>query len=221
MDLKIMPQTVLHLATSKLREAILSGVFQPGARLTEADLCERMGVSRASIREALRSLAAEKLITIVPNRGPSVTTINWEEAQEIYHVRAMLEGEAAFLAASKLTKTDIAAMRVALAEFEQAVKQNNAAGRLAATGRFYEVILTGCGNRVIHELLQGLVARINFLRARSMSRPGRVKHSVAEMRKILTALEKRDARAARAAAVEHVRLACEAAREGFHSKKAA
>ena len=58
-------------------------------------------------------------------------------------------------------------------------------GRLTSTSRFYEVMLQGCGNSIIRELLQGLVARINFLRSRSMSRPGRDKYSAAEMRRIL------------------------------------
>ena len=62
----------------------------------------RPGVSRTSIREALRSLAAEKLVTIVPNRGPSVTRISWEEADAIYQVRALLEGEAMALLARRI-----------------------------------------------------------------------------------------------------------------------
>jgi DNA-binding GntR family transcriptional regulator len=88
-------------------------------------------------------------------------------------------------------------------------------GRLQSTSQFYEVILGGCGNGIIREVLQGLIARINFLRARSMSRPGRAKHSATELRKILLAIEKKDAEGARAAADGHVKSACAAAREVF------
>src|SRR5690348_15248882 len=95
MDLKVSPVSVQQQAASKLRAAILAGVFQPGDRLVEADLCERLGVSRPSVREALRSLEAEKLVAIVPNRGPLVPLITWEQAKEIYQVRVLLEGEAA------------------------------------------------------------------------------------------------------------------------------
>ncbi|RAI44873.1 GntR family transcriptional regulator [Rhodoplanes roseus] len=60
----------------------------PGERLVEATLAKRMGVSRPSIREAPTQLAAEKLVTITPNKGPSVAAITWSDAQDIYHVRA-------------------------------------------------------------------------------------------------------------------------------------
>jgi DNA-binding GntR family transcriptional regulator len=82
-------------------------------------------------------------------------------------------------------------------------------------------LLAGCGNQIIREMLDGLVARINFLRARSMSRPDRARYSLAEMRRILSAVQKRDVELARTAAVDHVVAACLAAREVFNSKKVA
>jgi DNA-binding GntR family transcriptional regulator len=221
MDLKVEPQTVQVQTANKLRDAILSGYFKPGQRLVEAELCERMEVSRTSMREALRRLEAERLISIIPNRGPSVAEITWEEAKAIYDVRAILEGEAAALFALSATPEEKRAMAQALTAFAEASEANDAIGRLTSTSRFYEVMLQGCGNSIIRELLQGLVARINFLRARSMSRPGRAKYSAAEMRRILKAIEKKDAVGARAAAVEHVRAACAAAEVVFEPRRAA
>jgi DNA-binding GntR family transcriptional regulator len=221
MDLKVEPQTVQVQTANKLRDAIVSGYFKPGQRLVEAELCERMEVSRTSMREALRRLEAEKLISIIPNRGPSVAEITWEEAKAIYDVRAILEGEAAALFAGRATPEEKRAMAQALTAFTEASEANDAIGRLTATSRFYEVMLQGCGNSIIRELLQGLVARINFLRARSMSRPGRDKYSAAEMRRILKAIEKKDAPGARTAAVEHVRAACAAAEGVFEPRQAA
>lgn len=215
MDLRISPQTVLRQTVEKLRSAILSGHFKPGERLVEAELCQRMNVSRTSVREALRRLEAEKLVTVVPNRGPSVSVISWEEAEQIYQVRALLEGEAAALLARRTTNGEVREMREALSAFSEAVAKDDPIARLEATRRFYDVLLKGCGNPVIREILEGLFARINFLRARSMSRPGRAKHSDREMRRILLAINKRDAVAARRAAEEHVKAACEAARLVF------
>lgn len=212
MALKVLPLSVHQQAAEKLRRAILSGLFKPGDRLTEASLCERLGVSRPLIREALRSLEAEKLITIVPNRGPIVPIISWQEAQEIYQVRAVLEGEAAASFAKRAAPADIKTMREALKRFNTANKTGNVFGRLNTTSQFYEVILSGCGNRVIQDILQGLVARITFLRMRSMSKVGRATFSAREMKKILLAVEAGDAKAARSAAVRHVIQACEAAR---------
>ncbi len=220
-DLKIDRLTVQGQAANKLRDAILTGYFKPGQRLIESDLCELMQVSRTSMREALRRLEAERLITIIPNRGPSVSAISWEEAEQIYAVRAMLEGEAVALFARRATLDDNRRMRSALKAFVEADEKDDVIGRLSSTSQFYEVILAGCGNGVIREVLQGLVARINFLRARSMSRPGRAGHSASELRRILMAIEKKDPSAARDAAVVHVQSACAAAREVFEPRVAA
>ncbi len=214
-DLKVTHVSVQLQTTNKLRDAILAGHFKPGDRLIEADLCEMMHVSRTSVREALRHLAAEKLITTVPNKGPSVTEISWPEAEHIYSVRAMLEGEAAALMATRATRDDIRRMKQALDAFEDADARNDPIGRLETTDSFYEVILGGCGNPILRELVDGLHARINFLRGRSMSRRGRGKNSSKEMRRILSAIERKDAAKARSEAIAHVRSACDAAREAF------
>jgi GntR family transcriptional regulator, trigonelline degradation regulator len=209
------PVLVRDLAADTLRKAILTGALKPGERLIEAVLTKRMGISRPSIREALSQLAAEKLVTIVANRGPSVTVITWAEAQDIYHVRSLLEGEAAFLFASRAVKSALVLMSRSLQEFERALKRKDAPQLVASTGEFYALMMEGCGNRIITEMLQGLNARVAVLRARSMSRPGRAKFSLSEMTALLDALKEADAEGARAAAQKHVRAAAAAARESF------
>jgi DNA-binding GntR family transcriptional regulator len=102
-------------------------------------------------------------------------------------------------------------MKMALADFDRAVSLNEPLGRLATTERFYAVILAGCGNPIIAEIIQSLVARINFLRARSMSREGRARQSTLEMWRIFDAIEKRKPAAARQAAIDHVNNAYQAA----------
>jgi len=218
--MKVMPVTITGQTVAKLREAILSGVFQPGERLLEQSLCERMGVSRTSVREALRRLEAERLITITPNRGPSVTEISWDDARAIYEVRALLEGEAAARFAERASARDLSEMKLALADFDRAIATGASLNLLGSTERFYAVILAGCGNPIIAELIQGLVARINFLRARSMSRAGRPRQSTVEMWQIFDAIERRHPDDARAAAVAHVQAACNAAREAYDGELA-
>jgi DNA-binding GntR family transcriptional regulator len=198
-----------------LRDAILAGRFAPGARLVEAELCRLLGVSRPSVREALRQLEAERLVVITPFKGPAVARIDWPEAEQIYEVRALLEGQAAYLFASRASRDQVAAMRAALKRFEDAVRKNDAEARLLHTDEFYNVMLQGCGNGVISDLLTGLHARINFLRARSMSQQGRSSESAAEMRRILTAIAAGDAAKARAACIEHVQRAANAAKASF------
>lgn len=214
-DLRITLSSVQSQVLMKLRTAILNGTFLPGERLVEADLCARTGVSRASIREALRRLEAEKLVTSTLNKGTSVTLISWEEAEELYETRALLEGEAAFRCAEFADAEALVAMRQALDAFDRAVKTRNAMCWVTHTQAFYEVLHAACANRIIKEILEGLSARISFLRSRSMSQPGRAIHSGAEMRRMLEAIERHDSRAARAAALEHVKRAREAAQEVY------
>src|SRR5271167_1412107 len=81
----------------ELRQSIISGRLSPGERLVERELISMMGVSRTVIREALRQLESEGLVAIIPNKGPIVRTLTWEEAQDLYAIRAVLEGLAARL----------------------------------------------------------------------------------------------------------------------------
>lgn len=214
------PTLVRQLAADTLRQAIVTGTLSPGERLVESSLAKRMGVSRPSIREALSQLAAEKIVTITPNRGPAVATITWKEAESIYEVRVLLEGEAGARCAKLASKENIAQMRRALRDFERALAKNeiakNEIARLVtSTGEFYSVLLQTCDNPVITEILERLTARISFLRARSMSRQGRANQSLVEMSAILDAVEAHDPDAARHACVAHVQQAKVAARASF------
>ena len=108
-------------------------------------------------------------------------------------------------------------MRAALTDFKRAAKRENALQRLSATERFYQVMLDHCGNRIISEMLQGLVARITFLRAHSMSRPRRAQVSALEMEGIYHAIAAGDGPAARQASIDHVNAAANAARLVFNA----
>jgi DNA-binding GntR family transcriptional regulator len=206
-DLRISPRTVQQQVVEKLREAIALGMFKPGERLAEAELCDLLGVSRPSIREALRGLEAERLIDMVPNRGPHIAVLTAQQATEIYRVRALLEGEAASIAAQRATPDDLKLMRASLEAFGKAARADDMHLQIACTSAFYGHILRICGNHIIEEMLQGLLARINFLRMRSMSQPGRAKMSLREMKNILDAIADKNGEAARTAAITHVEKA--------------
>lgn len=217
MDLRIAPVTVQQQTVERLRTAILAGMFQPGERLVEAELQALLGISRPSLREALRSLEAERLITIVPNRGPYIPVVPWEEAEQIYLVRALLEGEAAARCAALHDEKTAVALNGAIKLFAAAVRENNSAGCIAAATGFYDVILDHCGNSIIRDTLRRLTARINFLRFRSLSQPGRTDQSLREMEQIAAAIAAGDAETARHAAREHARLASGAARQSYEA----
>ena len=208
---------VPQLAAESLRDAILSGRLGPGERLIEATLAKSLGISRPSLREAISQLGAEKLVTITPNRGATVAVVNWDEAAEIYDVRALLEGEAGYRFAKLATKADIEKMHRALRKFARASERNELRKLVSSTGEFYEVLLRGCGNHTIYDLLKGLNARIGLLRATSMSRAGRRDESLKEMAGILETVEQGDPDAVRARCIFHVRKAAEAAHIYFQN----
>ena len=215
LDLRVSRRSVQQEAVDKLRDAILAGMFQPGNRLTEAKLCTLLGVSRPLLREALRSLQAEHLIEIVPNRGPQIPVLSWREAEEIYEVRALLEGEAAARCAATIKENGLAAVAEQLEAFRQAVADDDLSEQLVAAAEFYAVILRNCGNKVIEQLHGSLVARISFLRTRSMSLSGRANKGYEEMNAIFEAIRQHDPKQARKLAQAHVTNAREAAKLAF------
>ena len=215
LDLRIARRTVQEEVVDKLKQAILSGMFVPGERRVEARLCNSLGVSRQSLREALRSLHAERLIEIVPNRGPQIPVLSWPEAEQIYEVRELLEAEATARCATRITDDELDVMAGCLVAFRRAVRTKDSLEQVRVASQFANVILRNCGNAVLEQLHEGLVARINMLRARSMSVPGRTKASLAEIEAIYEALRKRDVDKARRLARIHVLNACAAAKAAF------
>lgn len=212
LNLRISPRTVQQETVDKLRLAILSGLFQPGSRLVESQLCAQLGISRPSLREALRSLEAERLIEIVPNRGPSIPALSWEEATAIYEVRELLEVEAAGRCASRIPAEQLRELERSLLAFEEAAASHDSLAQVTTAADFYSIILANCGNPILEEVHRGLVARISFFRGRSMSLEGRAQSSLAEMRDIYESIAAGDEKAARKASKKHLLKAKAAAK---------
>jgi DNA-binding GntR family transcriptional regulator len=149
-----------------------------------------------------------------------VAVIDWKAAEQIYEVRALLEGEAAALCAQRVSPEILAEIRRALEGFEKAVEQRDPEERVRTTEAFYEAILKGCGNDVLADAVTRLNARVSLLRATSMSRSGRATESAAELRRMYSEIAKGDIEGARTAAKEHVRSAASAARQVFADQSA-
>ncbi|HWA42311.1 MAG TPA: GntR family transcriptional regulator [Hypericibacter adhaerens] len=212
-DLQISRQaaTLRLMVEDKIRSAISTGRFRPGQRMRERELCELLGVGRTSVREALRQLEAEGLITTTPHRGPIVSTITYEEAQQLYAFRAVLESYAGQEFARRGSAAEMSRLAEAVAEFEKAASGTNQHELLEAKTHFYSTLMDGSGNVFVKQTLTQLHNRINLLRMTSMSRPGRLAHSVAEIKEILEAIRSRDAAKAAAACRHHIEMAAEAA----------
>jgi DNA-binding GntR family transcriptional regulator len=188
----------------RLREAILQGVYKPMDRLREKELCELTGSSRTSIREALRQLEAEQLITVVANQGPVVRAVSVTEAMNIYQVRASLESLACRLFIERMTPVVLEHIN----EIGSSLRAAFEAGDLRAFSlhkdRFYAALAENCGNDVIAAILKTLHARIVLLRMTTLSNPGRPVEAMREVLSIIGFLAERNQEGAEAACRAHI-----------------
>jgi GntR family transcriptional regulator, trigonelline degradation regulator len=183
-----------------LRQAIIEGRLAPGARLTERELTEMMGVSRTVIREALRQLESEGLVAIIPNKGPVVRELSLAEAKDLYHIRAVLEGLAARLFIENAGEAQVRQLAQALDVVAGAYERGDAQEVLETKNRFYDVLFAGARSETLSSMLGTLHARIWRWRALGLSHPQRSaqrsRESVKNLRAMLAAIRKRDADAA-------------------------
>jgi DNA-binding GntR family transcriptional regulator len=183
-----------------LRQAIIDGRLAPGARLTERELTEMMGVSRTVVREALRQLETEGLIENIPNKGPVVRTLSLDEARDLYSVRAVLEGFAARLFADKATEAQIGRLDEALVRVVAAYDSGDASAVLDSKNSFYGVLFEGAGSETLSSMLATLHARIWRWRALGLTHPrrsdDRSRESVGSLQAVLGAIRSRDGDAA-------------------------
>lgn len=215
------PATLRSRVEDYLRNAIMEGHIKGGERLREHELCEQLGISRPTLREALRTLEAERLITIEPHRGPSVMRITEKAARDLYALRALLEGYAAHEFARRAADADIARLRETVARLQQAAARGDKSALLDAKRDFYGVLLDGCDNDLVKDMLPGLLSRINLLRATSFASPDRLPGSMAEIQRLFDCICRRDAEGAQEAARVHIANAEQAAMAVLRAQDAA
>ena len=181
---------------SALREAIVSGVLEPGRRLTERELTLMTGVSRTLVREALRQLEAEGLVTVIPNKGPVVRELTAREAADIYDIRAVLEGLAARQFAKHADESAVLRLRSAAAAAVKAYAQSDLAQALSCHNAFYDELFAGCESETLRSMLATLHARIQRWRALGLAHPkrslNRSREVAAGFKRIVAAIEARD-----------------------------
>jgi len=200
--------TLRTMVEDKLRSAIVAGRFVPGQRLVERELCELLSVGRTSVREGLRQLEAEGLVVTTPHKGPSVSRIDYDETKQLYAVRALLEAFAGRQFAEIGAAEDLERLANAVTNFEAAAKAPEDQRRLMiAKTAFYTVLMEGCQNKFIMQMLSLLHNRVNLLRITSMTQPGRLPYSLAEIREINDAIQARDGARAEAACRHHIEMA--------------
>lgn len=204
--------TLRELALEKMREAILNFHFKPGERLVERKLVDELGVSRTVVREVLRHLDSEGLVHVTPNQGPSVAVADAEVADQIYQLRASLESMAVRELAQRKNAGAVKDLLARLKSIEKAFKDKDFRNVVRETEQFYSIIFLSSGLVVAWEIVRNLNARINVLRAMTVSSEGRAQTGPTEMRKMVDAIAAGDADAAEVACRAHVMAAREIAR---------
>jgi DNA-binding GntR family transcriptional regulator len=211
--LKHQPAPLRNKIIAALRNAIETGVLEPGARLVERDLCGQLNVSRTSLREALRELQAEGVLFQSGARGLAVSKITAEDAANAYRIRAVLEGLAVEQFIERASDLDIQKIAKDAEILKSAYRSGDVNRMLVHRREFYDRICTVAGNGLAFDLINRLVLRTSSLRSRSLSRTQRQQQSPREIDAIVSAIKKRDRQAGRAAAIAHVESAAMSAFE--------
>ncbi|WP_312798548.1 GntR family transcriptional regulator [Tianweitania sp.] len=201
------PATLREIALGRMRRAIISGLFEPGGRLVERSLCEQLGVSRSVIREVIRHLEAEGLVEMLQKQGPIVARLDWNDARQIYDIRASLESTAVSDCARIADAKVKASLKKALNELDRVSRLNSPPGILDATTEFYRIIFETSGHSIAWEIVTRLNSRISRLRVMTLSSANRTTSGPAQIREIFLGIERNDPDVASAACREHVAAA--------------
>lgn len=195
----------LHQAVFRqLRELVLSGGLAPGEQLNENVIADRLRVSRTPLRKAMNQLVAEGLVADAPYRGKFVRTFTAREIQDLYEVRAVLEGHAARLAAAKMNAARLETLRGILAELQDALVRDDLPAYGEADRRFHEAIAACSENQTLIDSLQRLSSQVQLIRALANQDPEVVRRTALERPRIVAALAAGDAELAASLMEEHI-----------------
>ena len=196
----------------RLRVRILSHTLAPGSWIDEQALTAEFGISRTPLREALKVLAAEGLVTMKLRRGAYVTEVSERDLSEVFHLMALLESDAAATVARQASAAELAELQAVHEELERRVGDRNAF--FAANERFHMRLLELADNRWRIQMVADLRKVMKLHRHHSLIREGRLEASLEEHRALMAALLARDPARAQALMQQHIGAGREAAGSG-------
>lgn len=193
-------QRVFH----RIREDILSGKYKKNEELKEKTIGEELGVSRTPVREALRQLELEGLVTIISNKGAYVVGFSVEDIQDIYEMRSVLEGLCARRAASRVTKEQLEELEENLFLTDFHVEKGHVEQVVELDTRFHEILYEACQSKVLEHALRDYHHYLERVRKVTLASRKRSIESNNEHKQILEALKERNAKKAEAYANQHI-----------------
>jgi DNA-binding GntR family transcriptional regulator len=203
------PRALYEEVAELLRQRIFRRELEPGSWIDELKIAEDYGISRTPLREALKVLAAEGLVTMKVRRGAYVTEVNEKDMSDIYHLLGLLESDAAGMVARHATAQQLQELQALHQELEAATAQRERFFEL--NERFHMRLLEIADNRWRSQMVDDLRKVMKLNRHHSLFKSGRIAESLAEHSAVMAALQARDAAAATRAMQEHFRNGLEAA----------
>ena len=183
-------------ATERIRDMIVEGQLAAGEWINETELCQQLQISRTPLREALKVLAAEGLVELVPRRGAHVAQLSVREIVDLFEALAGVEGLAAEMAALRMSASDLEKLHQLQRRIEQRHKAKDRLEYFHDNQELHESIVRFSGNSVLAEIHARLIARVRRARYQAILSEARWAAAVEEHASILSALESRDARKA-------------------------
>ena len=192
-DLPPLNRNASDAAAELIRTAILDGSLPPGARLKEEELASELGISRTPVREALRILRTDGLLQSSPNQGSTVRTYEIDDLDELYRLRALLEGFAARRAARSITDEQIATLRESCQRFSSLTAEDNLKELVAENLLFHNTVVAAAGSARLADMVRSVIELPLVYRSYIWYSPTQ-KHSSEHSHELLTdALADRDA----------------------------
>lgn len=177
----------------QIRSAILGGELKPGAKLTEQDLAAELEVSRTPIREAIRRLEVERLVTRTPFVGVTVAQLSPQEVIELLEIREVLEGLVARLATRNMDTLHLQRLKKAMQQLAASARKQDVPAYLDQALTFRRVLVECCGSASLSEHVLAIENRLRLTGSRTAMLPGRMEAAIEEHDKLLKAIERGDA----------------------------
>ena len=202
--ISISPASLHSQVANRLRQMLVEGRIAPGAKLNERELCALLQVSRTPLREALKMLAAEGLVQLLPNRGAIAVELSLDDIQNTFEVMAGLEGQSGELAAQRIDEAELREIKALHFEMLAAFTRADLPAYYRLNAQIHTSINLAAKNTVLTATYRQLNARLQALRFRSNQDGDKWQSAVREHEAMIAALESRDAVALRAVLIAHL-----------------
>lgn len=206
MSERILSQALYLQVADRLRDQIYQHELKPGDAIDEMAMCERFGISRTPLREALKVLSSEGLIELIPRKGSFVRSMDIDELNELFPVMAVLEGLCAREAVDNCTPNDLEHLEKMHEKLERLAAQGNIDGYYEQNFVFHQAVQDLSGNKWLQRIVGDLRKVLRLARHMQLTLPGRLNASIEEHRQIMKAFKKHDPDMADQKMQEHLKL---------------